>query len=286
MKLKIGYQSPHTTSWSITHVFKKFHDYCLENINDIDFEYLNYDHHLDGNPSGIFSPHNMRIINEENGKYIVVSYWDKAIEMTWSGNGWDNENCVGFITSSGADDTMNYIPFSYLPYQKFFSEYYTNAKPFEQKEKNELSFRGFLYGQRLALSELNMISITNEKIYPEQRYYEDLTNNKICLSLNGAGEICNRDMEILSSGSVLFRPILKQKFHNKLIPGVHYVGYKYVEDPKEQMEIILHEYEKIKTDNELLKTIANNGYEWFKNNGTIDKNVDLLKELVNFKTLI
>lgn len=285
MKLKIGYQTPYTTAWSITHVFKKFHDYCSQYVNDIEFEYLNYDHHMDGNPSGLHSPHNMRIINEDNGKYIVVSYWDKAIEMTWEGNGWDKDKCVGFITSSGVHGDMNYIPFSYLPYSRFFSEQYVNAKPFEQKEKNELTFRGFLYGQRLALAELNKISITNEKIHPELNYFNDLTDNRICLSLNGAGEICNRDIEILSSGSVLFRPALRQKFHNQLIPGVHYVGFQYVQDPIEQMDIILNEYEKIKNDDALLKTISENGYEWFKNNGTIDKNVDLLKQLVNFDTL-
>jgi hypothetical protein len=285
MKVKIGYQSPYTTSWSITHVFKKFHEYCLENVKDIEFEYLNYDHHLDGNPSGLFSPHNMRLINEDTEKYIVVSYWDKAIEMTWGGNGWNPDKCVDFITSSGANEEMDYKPFSYLPYLKFFSEHYVNAKPFGEKELTELTFRGFLYGQRLALSEIGKIKITNEKIYPEQRYYEDLTNSKICLSLNGAGEICNRDLEILSAGSVLFRPALKQKFHNPLVPGIHYIGYQYVDDPNKQMDIILNEYEKIKNDDELLRTVANNGYEWFKNNGTIDKNVDLLKQLVNFDAL-
>jgi hypothetical protein len=285
MRIKIGYQTPYTTAWSITHVFKRFHEYCLENVNDIDFEYLNYDNHLDGNPSGLYSPHNMRLINEDTGKYIVVSYWDKAIEMTWEGNGWNKDMCVSFITSSGTDEYMNYTPFSYLPYSKFFSEYYVNAKPFQLKENTELTFRGFLYGQRLRLSELNKIKITNEKIYPEQRYFEDLTTSKICLSLNGAVEICNRDIEILSAGSILFRPILKQKFHNALIPGVHYVGYQYVEDANEQMDIILDEYNKIKDNEELLRTISNNGYEWFKNNGTIDKNVDLLKQLVNFDLL-
>jgi hypothetical protein len=132
---------------------------------------------------------------------------------------------------------------------------------------------------------MGKIKITNEKIYPEQRYYEDLTNSKICLSLNGAGEICNRDLEILSAGSVLFRPALRQRFHNPLVPGIHYIGYKYVDDPNQQMDIILNEYEKIKNDDELLRTVANNGYEWFKNNGTIGKNVDLLKQLVNFDAL-
>jgi len=284
MKIKIGYQYPFT-NWSTTHVFKKFHDFCLEQYKDIEFVYLNYDNHLDGNPSGIYSPHNMRLINEENGKFIVVSYWDKAKEMTWEGNGWDNTNCVEFITSSGTEPDMTYTPFSYLPYLKFFSEYYVNAKKLKQKENNELSFRGFLYGERLELAQLDKIRITDEKIYPEKSYYEDLTNNKICLSLNGAGEICNRDLEILSAGSVLFRPILSQKFHNELIPNHHYVGFEYNRHPNIQMQIILDTYNKIKNDNDYLQFIAENGYNWFKENGTIDSNVNILTKLINFDKL-
>ena len=70
-----------------------------------------------------------------------------------------------------------------------------------------------------------------------------------------------------------------------IILNHHNKSYQYVEDANEQMNIILDEYNKIKDNEELLRTISNNGYEWFKNNGTIDKNVDLLKQLVNFDSL-
>ncbi|MFT5886645.1 MAG: hypothetical protein ACI9IP_003113 [Arcticibacterium sp.] len=189
------------------------------------------------------------------------------------------------LTSSGAYNEMDYIPFSYLPCTRFFSENYINAKPFKEKVQNELSFKGYLYGQRLELSKLNVIDITDKKIFPDQDYYDSLTNSQICLSLNGVGEICNRDMEILSAGSVLFRPVLEQKFHNPLISGIHYVGYPYIEDAKQQMDVILEEYDRVKNNYDLLKTIAKNGYDWFSNNGTIDKNVNLLKKLVKFEAL-
>jgi hypothetical protein len=284
MKIKIGYQYPYT-NWSVTHVFKQFHEFCVQNYQDIEFEYLNYDKYLDGNPSSIHSPHNMRLINEENDKFIVVSYWDKAIEMTWRGNGWDYDNCVDFITSAGTTGDLKYTPFSYLPYLKSFSEFYVNAKQMFEKEKNELIFRGFLYDDRLRLSELGRIKITNEKIYPEEVYFEDLTNNKICLSLNGAGEICNRDFEILSARSVLFRPILKQKFHNELISNYHYVGFDYNPNPNEQTDIILDVYNKIKNDEEYLHFVSENGYNWYKENGTINANTNILTKIIDFNKL-
>jgi hypothetical protein len=284
MKIKIGYQGPFT-QWSITHVFKKYHDYCLENFKDIEIEYLNYDHFLDNNPSGLFSPHNMRIINEESGKYIVVSYWDKAEEMTWEGNGWDHKNCVMFVTSSGVHTDMEFTPFSYLPYNIHYDNLSLNAKRMEEKENCELVFRGFLYGDRLNMSERNVFKVTNEKIYPEQSYFEDLTNNKICLSLNGAGEICNRDLEILSSRSVLFRPLLKQKFHNELIPNVHYIGFELRRNVDEQIEVILDKFNEIKDNVELLKYVSENGYEWYQNNGTIESNFRLLTEIIDLNLL-
>ena len=283
MKIKICYECPHS-SWSINHVFKHFHDYCLE--IGIECEYLNYRYYIDNNPSGIYSPHNMRIINEENGKYIVVSYWDKANDMTHEGNGWDHKNCVDFITSSGVKNNMEYTPFSYLPYLTYFSENYLKAKPFSLKENNELIFRGFLYGQRLDLANLNKIKICNDKIQPETAYYEDLTNNKMGLSLNGAGEICNRDLEILSARSVLFRPILNVQFHNKLIVDYHYIGFEYDSNPEIQMDIILKKYNEIKDNESYLEFIAENGYNWYKENGTINANVNVLKKIINFDKLI
>ena len=69
---------------------------------------------------------------------------------------------------------------------------------------------------------------------------------KICLSLNGAGEICNRDMEILASGSILFRPELNQKFHEELIPDYHYVTFDIHADANTQADIIIYKFNSIK----------------------------------------
>ena len=279
MKLTIGYENPHN-AWSICHVFKKYHQSL-----DIDMDYIEYNYlpKIHG-PCDIYSCHAMRIMNE-NDKYIVVSYWDRAIEMTWEGTGWKHENCKAFITSAGVTG-VNYIPFTYLPYCTFFSENYMYAKQMSDKNNNELIFRGLLYGQRQELANLNKIRITNEKIQPYEKYYEDLTNTKICLSLNGAGEICNRDIEILAARSVLFRPLLTIRFHNELKPNFHYHAFEYNENPDIQMDIIINEYNKIKDNEEYLTFISDNGYKWFIENGTIDANVNILKNIIDLSILL
>jgi hypothetical protein len=150
-----------------------------------------------------------------------------------------------------------------------------------EKTNNDLFFRGYLYGERLDLSSLKILNITGEKVFPTEKYFEELTNNRINLSLNGAAEICNRDIEILGSRSVLFRPYLKQKFHNELIPDYHYIGFEFNPDARLQTEIILDKFNSIKDNIDLLTNISENGYEWFKSNGTVDSNVDILCSILN-----
>lgn len=283
MKIEIGYQQPHG-DWTVTRVFKNFHDFCLENLTNIEFSYLNYDDCLT-QPCGICSPHNMTLRNVENKKYFIISYWDRTYELTWSACGWDTENCKGIFTSSGTNNFMNYTPFSYLSYKKIYDDLTLNAKSLTEKDKCELIFRGLLYAERLEMQKFNKIKITNEKIYPEYKYFEDLTNNKICLSLNGAAEICHRDLEIMSARSVLLRPLLTQKFHNDLKPNFHYVPFNYNSNPEIQIENIINKFNEIKNDDSFLSFIADNGWEWFKKNGTINSNVNILKELINFELL-
>jgi hypothetical protein len=227
----------------------------------------------------------MTITNLDTKKYLIVSYWDKAIELTWEWNGWEPKNMVELISSSGTKPEMNFTPYTYLPYSIIFDNLSKNSKKIEEKENNELGFRGFLYNERLSLSKIGDIKITNEKLFPIDRYYEELNNNKICLSLNGAGEICNRDIEVLSARSALLRPKLDLQFHNKLIPNYHYISFEMDNDPIILNKIILDRYNEVKNDTEFLKYISENGYRWYLENGTVDSNVRILKEIIDINKL-
>ena len=284
MNLEFKFESPHN-EWSPLHVFKKYYEWFIEQNQNVTVSYVNSSHFYNGNPSGIYSPHLMTITNLNTKKYLIVSYWDKPIEMTWEGNGWDINNRVEIITSSGSLPEMGFTPFSYLPYFISFDELSKNSKNITNKSNNELIFRGYLYGDRLNLSKIGNIKIIDEKILPVTKYFEDLTDNKICLSLNGAGEICNRDIEILASKSVLLRPTLKLEFHNKLIPNFHYISFEYNSDPYIQSKIILDRYNEIKNDMELLNFISENGYKWYLENGNVDSNVKILKEIIDINKL-
>ena len=284
MKLQISYQYPFT-HWSVFNVFNGFYNKMVNKYKTIDFTYVDSGKLYDGNPCSYYSPHVMTIKNLENDKYILISYWDRVEELSYEVHGWDDKKRVQLITSSGVHSDIKYTPLSYICYSSTFENLHINAKPMNKKEYNELFFKGFLYGSRHSLSLTNKINITNHKTFPDEVYFNELTNNRICLSLNGAGEICNRDMEILSCRSVLFRPKLNQKFHNELIPDFHYLTFDISDDPNEQADIILKKFNEVKDDIKFLKSISDNGYKWFKKNGTIQSNIDILNKVVNLNLL-
>jgi hypothetical protein len=284
MLIEIKFETPFH-SWGILHVFKKYFEYFQNEYSHLDIKYVDSRNFGDRFQGGVNSAHIMTIKNITNGKYLIVSYWDKIEDFFYVNNGWDVNNCVGIITSSGTKKNYHYIPFTYLPYTTDFELFATNAKKMEEKINNNLFFRGYIYDKRLELKTIGLINISNEKVEPYENYFNELTNNKICLSLNGAGEICNRDIEILSARSVLLRPKLNTEFHNKLIPNYHYISFETDPNPKIQSEIIIDKFNEIKNNTELLNFISENGHKWFWENGTIYKNVEILKQLINIDLL-
>ena len=284
LNLEVSYQFPFN-NWSVFNVFNDFYNELVKKHKNVNFNYVDSGRLYDGNPCSYYSPHIMVIKNKDNGKYIIISYWDRAEELSYTVHGWDDSKRVQLVTSSGVFGDIQHTPFSYICYSKLYDTIHKTAIPMTKKENNDLFFRGYLYGQRFSLSETNKIKITSEKIYPEENYFHELSNNRLSLSLNGAGEICNRDLEILSSRSVLFRPKLNQKFHNELIPDYHYLTFDVCEDANEQADIILKKFNEVKDDVKYLKFISENGYKWFKQNGTISSNVKILKKVVNINLL-
>jgi hypothetical protein len=286
MRLQFTFERPHT-DWSVLLVFKQFYDYFVESYKDVKTEYVNSSGFSDRNPSGFHSAHIMTIKNLDNQKYIIVSYWDRAEELTWDGNGWDNNNCVELITSSGVhNQDLKTTPFSYLTYSRTFEILSQNKRiDFDVKKNNDLFFRGFLYSHRKIISDHYPNNFPKNKIGVHE-FFNEINESKIVLSLNGAGEICNRDIEILSTGSVLIRPKLNQRFHNELKPDVHYISVDNINDPVKQFELIKDKFESVKNNHDYLKIIGDNGFKWYQENGTINSNVEILKTLINFNKLL
>jgi hypothetical protein len=278
------------------YIFNGYYDWFKKNNPDINIEYDDVSHikkliSSNENGSGYF----LIIKNPANSKYIVVSYWDYMPDLLIHGSGWDVNNCVEIITSSGIRDNaynIKYTPFTYALYMKSDELIVKNSFiPFaDKKYYEEPFFRGLLYGTRKFLHEIHPDQIVGDCI-PKNDYIKELSDRKICLSLNGAAEITYRDLEILGTGSVLLRPLLKGKFYNDLTPWVHYVPFEDFGvtacriNPANQWNEIETVFNKIKNDENLLSKISQNGLEWYKKNGTIDANIEILKKVIDVNKL-
>jgi hypothetical protein len=287
MNIKVSFQKENS-DWSQPHVYWKFFQWFEREYSKFNIQFEDTSNASNKDPGGPNSPHIITIRNLDTKKYIVVSYWDRCFDFV--NPPWDHENLVEIITSMSIDKSKNIekkvSPFSYLMWLKSGEmRAFIRHKEFVSKQNNDLFFRGLVYGFRKELMAIAKNNITEEKIDIDD-YFKELSNNKICLSLNGAGEICHRDMEILAVGSVLFRPILEPCFHSPLIEGVHYIGFEKSNDPKTQWEIITRKFNQIKHNDDYLKFIANNGYKWYLENGTIENNVEILKKIVNPSVLL
>ena len=126
-------------------------------------------------------------------------------------------------------------------------------------------------------------------------YVKHLNKYAINMSLNGAGQICFRDMEILGLGTALFRPKLTVDFHNPLIPNHHYISVDYDSIKGVQpfpkfykllSDLMIERWEEVKDDRDFINKVAKNGKEWFDNNVPKEKHGEILLDILNLDKLI
>lgn len=287
MIFEVIYEKPHN-NWCVNNVYDNIFNELVKKYKNHIFKHINTTSFYPVGPGEYYSPHLMVIKNPLNKKYILLSYWDISDDLFLEQNGWKNiDDLTQFISTSGlAYKHKKNIPFSYITYstdmENIINELY-NKNYLDISHK--LCFRGYLYNFRLYLKNNSDIFVTNDKLIPYD-YLLELKKHKIGLSLNGNGEICNRDIEILGLGVPLLRPVLKCKFYTPLIPDYHYISYNETSSYEETKHNLITKYEEIKNNDEYLRFISNNGRKWYEQNGTLLSNVQLAIKIINLNTLI
>lgn len=263
------------------------------------------------------------IENPETGKYILVSYGDKMIDLRRAV--WDLENCVEIFSSIGNHQNdveyrrqteISAIPISYIcgsaENEKMLNKIYAEriASGEQRICPEKLAFRGQLYlfrrhlyydkrfditGELVELNKFGETTFIETSRLPAEEYLRELDSRSINLSLNGTGEICFRDIEILGLGTALFRPKLVTEFHNKLIPDYHYISVDF--DDLEQgsggyeaycdklANRMLEKFNKVKNDKEFIDFVAKNGRKWYEENGTIEANGRIAANLIDLSKI-
>jgi hypothetical protein len=314
MKKLNFYSEPRNYVSTEPEVFNRFYEYCKQAMTDVEITHINSKtfQAMDWwqGPGCKYGWPFLIIENPETSKYILVSYWEKLknVVIEYEGTFWDIENCLEIITSIGVhtEDRFykplphRYTPFSFLTSvienERYIEEIYAAQGP---KQIFEIpKFRGALYLFREALLSDPRFDIISrgslETNLTPRQYMEELYTSKVSISLNGAGEVCYRDMEIMGLGNVLIRQEWVAQFHNPIIPYVHYIPVPFQDIPTdiphdEYWKILadrFHEvYQTTINDPDLIQYVSENARQWYLENGTVDANVNLLKQLVNFDLL-
>jgi hypothetical protein len=310
-----AYFEAHGLQWCYVSVFHRLFNKLKETYPDIEFNYIDPNlvripEKYTG-PSSKFGPNFMIIENDTNKKYFIVSYWDKLKDVIVSNpvTNWDVENQVEIFASVGAHKNdyfyaplnCKYTPISYttmtIDIEKQIEELYNQKN--ERTYVEKLTFRGYLYQFRKFLESderFNIISKQTSILTPFD-YMQELNASHLNFNINGAGEVCNRDIEIMGLGTALFRTKLVAKFHNELIPNYHYISvdfdnidydehkHDYNGYWKELSENVYGRFQEVKKDKDFIDFVANNGRQWYLENGTIDANVNIILNLLDFKKL-
>lgn len=317
-KLVVQYEFPHN-EWFITHYFHNVANKLVEKNKDIEFSFVNSGELRERNSYSRSSAHMMTITNPENGKYILQSFWDKTI-CVFNKFVWDPPKMVQLLCSSGLNkeeydnffkidhnDTLPidfdnvYTPFTYFPYTTRAAriiETLASKRDFNNL-KEKIVFRGALYNERLFLrntihnGEDIIVDNIQDTYKDAPEFLSEQIENLCALSINGAAEICNRDIELFGLGMPVIRTELNVEFFNKLKPDYHYIsagkclfrcGSTFM-DNNLLKDAILEKFNFCKLHKEHCMSVGENARKWYLENCTIESMTNLFEKLVRIDLL-
>lgn len=286
-------------------LFKSLYDGLITNYPEHTFT------HHPARPNDDFLPYisNFIIINPDNNRTILMSLWDRGMDVLYDRSIWPKYPIVQYIGGIGmhmnSEQIRQTFGIDHIPYQyplgvpnayEYINELKSDYDP--QKKLRKAVFMGSLYGMRQRLKEMTaehpLIDVFgNNDPYHGKEYFKKLNEYKIAISINGNGEICMRDFEAMGMKIPVVRSELITQFYNPLTPGVHYIR---ATDPVDEAINMNCDYDKICREfittvenvidnDELLQRISERGSQYFRNYCGVDYMTKLYFDIINVKKL-
>lgn len=253
---------------------------------------------------------NFQIINPLNNKSILMSFWDRGMDVFQAGLGWEKYDIKQYIGGIGMHKTSRQImedygirhePFQYPLGVAGSDEMIDIAKAKNLPKKEKAVFIGQIYGTREELvnhfSKTGFIDVFDPSAgFVGQSYYDKMSEYGLIISLNGNGEFCMRDLEGFGLGVPVVRSMLKTRFHNQLVPNVHYLvgsaacpdawhSYKTM-DIKNVAESFIRTIEGAFYDPNKLNYVGNMGEIYYRNYANPAYISNLFIDLIDINELI
>jgi hypothetical protein len=243
MKLTVGYHHLYH-DWYIGEFYIKFVEFLktkhgikieYKHLNDFAKQYECNSDYNNGLPS-VFSPFNLIITNEENGKTFIHSWHDYAPAILTNGSGIENFDTVKFSCVSRLDQSIidEYKGNSQIIPSFYFLENTSDYTYIEKNKNNEKLYdkvymNALCHGVRERYIDiLNCSDLFNLKKkdkgdhLSKEKYFEEFSTYKYAMNLDGVAKICYRDLESFGLGSLLFREKLNVLTHEPIEDGKHY----------------------------------------------------------------
>jgi len=317
----------------------KLFDYYVKKYPEINFQkkkYMNpdvvfgknwyecYDMFIDNDPTRVkfldnqCSYQTTIIENEETGKFIVYSFWDKA-SVHYLQFAPDIENIQQFLPACGThysdvtynetdylycrgmqykiiDEIINYTPISRGPFflqDQIVNEIYDDR----HKDRSVLDkpyFRGGVYGLRAYLLGLNKdipmderFDIRGETI-PLRDFLIEMNKSAINIDLDCVAGVSSRTVDAMGLGTALIRTAPKVRYYKPLIPNYHYAEVKCnnLADVKTLADAFIDTYEYVKKDKDYIQYLSQNAKKYYEENNTLKAHVEILTKVINFESLL
>lgn len=137
---------------------------------------------------------------------------------------------------------------------------------------DKMVFRGTSLSDRTILDRLNNDLFDGPTpVGGPDKYFDDIINYKVGLSVAGRGELCYRDIEYMALGIPFLRFEYNTKLNPNLIPNYHYISVDRPEDlikdrlgNQEHSKMLEKRFLEVKDDMEFLNFISNNARNYYE----------------------
>jgi hypothetical protein len=297
-------------NWYVSEFYKYFHKKLEDKLNThLEYEPISifakrFNYELDNHSDSLFNWFNLIIYNKDTEKFFVHSWYDYAnATVEWCVR--NQLNIVKFSAVSNIDQTL-IDKYSFVQPSVYCLENWSDhdkikeIKITNQDKIKKIYFAGLDHGirqnilNRLKNYDIFNIFTKSQKVKPKEEYYNELSKHLYGLSLNGAANICYRDIEIFGLGVLNLRDSLYSKTFNPLESNVHYINFI----DNQFIQNILQNYdidEQIKEKTQLLEDILTsqkyqeiieNAYTWYATNCLPDSQFNIISSFLSDLTIL
>jgi hypothetical protein len=222
------------------------------------------------------------IENLTNGEFVVMTVADYPCTSAWlpehrAGNEHLKKVIIAqynpkIIHYHVKKDLHKFSPWSYFQSGFFNLDVYHEKRKYIKNKIDRLYYKGET-PNRPFLNHIDKDLITDFSCIPGDMYMNELINHKIALSIDGVGEFCYRDVELMGLGVPMIRYEYISQMKSPLIPNHHYISLERPDDleyyrlgEKPHADALINRYNEVVNNEEFLEYISSNARQYYIDN--------------------